>query len=172
MLGDDGGELDRRGRDQPHPLARVEVLLRERQRAGDELVRHLLVEDLLAEVHELIHAATRDEGQCRGGGRGHVLQVLRAAQDEAELAPAEVHDLSGIEEASACQAHGKVEDARPAHDGVVDIEERRGGRIDRRTALGHDLGRSRCRLAGMAVGGQHGRATDHSARLRGWQMSA
>ena len=33
VLGDDGGELDRRGRDQPDALPRVEVLLGQRERA-------------------------------------------------------------------------------------------------------------------------------------------
>ena len=171
VLGDDGGQLDRGGGDQPHPLTGIEVILRERQGAGDEFVGHLLVEDLLAEVDEFIDPPPRDERECGRGGGCHVLEVLGSAQHEPELAPPEVHDLTCIEEAPACQPHGEVEDARPAHDRVVDVEERRCGGVHGRSTLGHDLGRSGGRLAGMAIGGEHGRATNHSARLGGWPMS-
>ena len=171
VLGDDGGELHRRSGDEPHALPRVEMLLRERERAGDELVRHLLVEDLLAEVDQLVHASTLDEGQRRGGRRCHVLEILRPAQHEPQLATTEVHDLSGVEEASPRKAHREVEDACPAHHRVVDVEERGCRGIDGCSALGDDLGRGRGRLAGMAIGGQHGRASGHSVRLGGWPKS-
>ena len=59
-----------------------------------------------------------------------------------------------------------MEDARPAHDGVVDVEERGGVRIgcDRGIRC-HGSGRS-SGLAGAAVGGQYRGLLAHRSRVR------
>ena len=73
----------------------------------------------------IVHTATLDERQGRGGSRSHVLEVLRAAHDELQLLRTEAPDLASTEELASGETDGEVEDARSAHDRVVDVEERR-----------------------------------------------
>ena len=67
--------------------------------------------------------STNDEGRL--GGRGHVLEVLRAAHHELELLDPEAHDLATAEVVAPGEADREVEAAGPAHEGVVHVEERR-----------------------------------------------
>ncbi len=64
-------------------------------------------------------------------GVGDVLGVLDADDPEVGLLPGGAEDLAGGEELAAVQAAGEVEDARALHHGVVDVEERRRGRVGR-----------------------------------------
>jgi len=166
VLGDDGRELDRGGGHEPDPLPGVQVALGQGEGAGDQLVAHLVGEDLLAEVDELGHASALDERQRGLGRRCHVLEVLGAAHDEPRLLAPKGSDLREREELAAGKPHGKVEEAGPLQHGVVDVEEGGGRRIRRDRQDGLDIGSgSRC-LPGNAVGGQHGRrATRHAARV-------
>ncbi len=109
------GDLDRRGGDQPDPLALVEVQLGQRAGAGPDPVGHRLVEDLLAELLELGHGVAGDEGQRGGAGLGDVLGVLDADDPEVGLLPGRAEDLAGGEELAAVQPAGEVEDARALH---------------------------------------------------------
>ena len=61
VLRDDRCEFDRCRCDEPHALTCVEMPLSEGQGARDEFVGHLLGEDALTEVHELIHSTVLDE---------------------------------------------------------------------------------------------------------------
>ena len=72
-----------------------------------------------------------DEAERRAAGLGDVLGVLDPDEAEVGLLPGGPEDLAGREELAAVQAPGEVEDAGALHDGVVDVEERRGGRVDR-----------------------------------------
>ena len=122
-------DLDRRRRHQPHPLALVEVDLGQGAGAGPDPVGHRLVEDLLAELLELGGGVPGDERQ-RGVARvGHVLGVLDADDPEVGLLPRGGGDLPRGEELAAVQPAREVEDAGALHDGVVDVEEGRRGRV-------------------------------------------
>src|SRR3954447_193029 len=128
---DDPGDLDRRRRDQPDPLALVEVQLRERPGAGPDPVRHGLVEDLLAELLELADPVPLDERERRRACLGDVLGILDPREPEVGLLPGRAQDVPGGEEPSPVQTPGEVEDRRPLHDRVVDVEERSRRRVRR-----------------------------------------
>ena len=103
------------------------MALSEGKGSGDELVDHGVVEDLFAEDEEFVDSTALDERERCRRGRGHVLEVLGAAQDELQLLDAESPDLVAAEVLAPCEAEGDVKDARAAHDGVVDVEEGRRG---------------------------------------------
>jgi hypothetical protein len=146
--GDDVRDLDRRGRDQPHPLAAVEVLLGDGPGAGPDPLGHVLVEDLLADLFELGDLVPGDERQ-RGRPRlGDVLGVLDTGDAEVHLLPDGAEDVAGREELAAMQAAREVEDGRTLHDRVVDVEERRRRHIGLRSEGVLDLGGGRCGLSG------------------------
>jgi hypothetical protein len=168
--GDDVGDLDRRGRHQPHPLAAVEVLLGDRSRAGPDALGHVLVEDLLADLLQLTDRVPLDEGQRGRPGLGDVLGVLDTGDAEVHLLPDRAEDVAGREELAAMQPAREVEDRRALHDRVVDVEERRrrdvglGGEgvLDlggRRSGLAGQH-RSRLQIALAITGGRAGHGSD------------
>ena len=137
-----------RRRDQPDPLALVEVQLGQRPGAGPDPGRHRLVEDLLAQLLELEHRVALDEGERGRLGVGHVGRVLGPDHPELRLLPRGRGDLPRREEAPAVEPASQVEDARALHQGVVDVEERGDLRLGRRGQGVLDLGRGRGRLTG------------------------
>ncbi len=172
--GDDRGDLDRGGGDQPHPLPLVEVELGQGSRARPDPVGHPLVEDLLAQQLQLLHGVPGDEGERRGSCVGHVLGVLDADEPEVGLLPGRSQDVAGGEELPVVQATGQVEDRGALHHGVVDVEERRGGRVGLHREGALDLG-DRCGglarelRAALQVAGRTGRL---AARRRGRHPSS
>jgi len=162
VRGDDRGQFDGGCGHEPHTLPGIEVPLRERERAGNEFVGERIDEDLLAEIDQLADRSAVDERQSRFSSGGHVLEVLRARQHELRLGAGEAGDLRGGEEPLASEACGEVEQARTAHQGVVDVEERGGLPIALRCVCGRwvDLGcGDRCRSSRCAtcrsIGGEH-----------------
>ncbi len=121
--GDDRGGLHRGGGDQPDPLARVEVGLRQGAGAGPDAVGHVLVVDLLADGHQLGDAVALDDGQGAVAGVLHVLRVLDAGQPEPGLLPGEPGQFAALEELALVQAAAEVEDRGALHHGVVEVEE-------------------------------------------------
>ena len=82
------GDLDRRGGDQPDPLALVEVQLGQRPGAGPDPVGHGLVEDLLADLpraRRRVWPAMKASAEL--AGLGDVLGVLDADEAEVGLLP-------------------------------------------------------------------------------------
>ena len=87
-------------------------------------------------------SATRvpgDERQRGVAGVGHVLGVLDADDPEVGLLPRGARRSPGGEELAAVQPAREVEDAGALHDRVVDVEERRRGRVAGRDERGLDL---------------------------------
>jgi hypothetical protein len=149
--GDDRGQLDRGGGDQPDPLAGVEVQLGQRLGAGPDPLGHQLVVDLLAQPDDLVHVLAGHERQCGLPGREHPLGRFLAADPELHLLPGEVEDVPGRDEVAGGQPAGEVVDRRPGDDRVVDVEERTGGRVGRHLEGALDL-----RRGGRRGAGQHG----------------
>ena len=89
-----GRDLHRSRGHQPDLLAAVEVPLRQGAGAGPDLVRHVLVEDLLADLLQLLHGVAGDERQARGAGLGDVLGILDAGDPEVELLPRRLGDVA------------------------------------------------------------------------------
>ena len=128
--GDDRGQLDRRRGHQPDPLAGVEVLLGQGERARPDPVGHLLVVDLLAERDDLGDVLAGDERE-RGLAGAVQVAVRLAAQPQPHLREREPGQVVPGEEVARGQALGEVEDRRADHHRVVDVEEGRGLRIGR-----------------------------------------
>jgi hypothetical protein len=124
------------------------VLLGQRAGAGPDLVRHVLVEDLLADLLQLGHVVARDERERRGAGLRDVLRVLDAGQAEVDLLPRGLDDVARGEEVALVQPAREVVDRRALHDRVVDVEERRGVGVGIGGEPVLDLARGRRSLAG------------------------
>ena len=141
-MGDDRGQLHRRRRDQPDPLPGVEVLLGERPGAGPDPVGHQLVVDLLAGLHDLGDRPAGDERQrVLADGVDVVGAALVAGDAELGLLPDEPGHVAGGEVLAGGQAAGEPEERGAHHHRVVDVEERRAGRVGvRRPAGGGDVG--------------------------------
>ena len=107
---------------------------------GPDPVRHRLVEDLLADLLELLDGVPGDEAEGGVAGLGDVLGVLDADDAEVGLLPGGPEDVAGGEEVATVQPAGEVEDARALHHGVVDVEERGRGQVGRHVERGLDLG--------------------------------
>ena len=123
--GDGVGNFDRCGGDKPYPLTAIEMLLRERACAGPDLVSHVLVEDLFADLFKFGDRMALDEGQTLGTGLGNMFGILDARDAKIGLLPHASGDVSGREELTSVQSTGKMEDRSALHNGVVDIEKRR-----------------------------------------------
>ena len=137
-----------------------------------------LVVDLLADA--LISATVwpADERQAPARGSGDVREVL-ADGDEPGLLPRHRGDVADREEVAPPQPPGQVEDAGAAQHGVVDVEERGGGRVaegrlvgdwqrtgDRRRAVApRPSRRHTVRIAGERSGS---RASPHHPDRQAW----
>ena len=129
--GDDVGQLERGGGHQPDLLTGVEVCHRQRAGAGPDLVGEDLVVDLLAQHAQLGRGAALDEGQRLAPALGDVGAVLPARHLEFGLCVHELPDLAVPEVLAGSQAATEVHQRRALHEGVVDIEEGRGGQVGR-----------------------------------------
>ena len=130
MVGDGLRQLHRSRGDEPYLLAGVEMALRQSPCARPDLVGDVLVVDLLAESGELGRLATRDERQRLFATLRDVLGVLLARDAELGLRPREVEDVGVREVLARSESACKVHDRRSLDQGVVDVEECRGGEVD------------------------------------------
>ena len=165
------GDLDRRGGDQPDPLALVEVQLGEGQGAGGDPVHHRLLEDLLAELLELecrcgpamkARAEARVSATCSGSSD--------ADQPEVRLLLRRPSDVAGREEPPAVEPPGQVEDARALHHACCRRRRTRPLRVGGRRQGVLDLGGRRGRLTGhrrTALEVERGERSCGPDRLRG-----
>ena len=128
-LRDDPADLDRRGGDQPDPLTVVEVLLGERPAAGPDPRRHELVEDLRGEPLDVLDPPALDESERGVLGLRHVAGVFERQHPEAQLLPGEPGQVTGREVLAGGEAAGEPVDRGALHHRVVDVEERRRGRV-------------------------------------------
>src|SRR5215218_3325800 len=122
-----------RGRgDQPYLLARVQVHLRQRARARPDLVRDDLVKDLLADGDEFRGRPSLDERQRLAPACGDVVAVLPAGELELGLCVRESGQIAVGEVLARRQSAREVNQRRPLHERVVDVEERGSSQVRRR----------------------------------------
>ncbi len=131
-LGDDLGQLVRGRRHQPHLLAGVEMHLGQRPGARPDPVGDDLVVDLLAQRAQFGGRSTLDEGQRLAAALGDVVAVLPAGQLELGLGVDELPHVAVTEVLAGGQTTAEVHQRGSLHQRVVDIEEGRGGQVDRR----------------------------------------
>ena len=138
--------------DQPDPLARLQVTLRQLAAALPDPVGHGLVVDLLAQRDDVADLVPGDEGECGFPGGIDVLGVLRAADPEVDLLPGHLREIPRAEHLAGGQPAGEVVDRRAPHEGVVHVEERPGRRVGNRRRVLHLRGSGRRRARhGIAV---------------------
>ncbi|PQM46433.1 hypothetical protein C1Y40_03399 [Mycobacterium talmoniae] len=164
--GDGLGQLVGGGGDQPHLLAGVQVHLGQLSGARPDLVGDDLVVDLLAQGGQLRGGAALDERQPLAPAGGDVVAVFPSDQLKLGLRVHEPRHVAVGEVVARRQAPAEVQQRGPLHQGVVHVEERGGGQIDRRRAVrrGHRRvgGHAFHRAFGAGVGGHragigHGR---------------
>jgi hypothetical protein len=137
-LGDGRGQLVRRRGDQPHLLTCVEMHLCQCTGARPDLVGDDLVEDLLAESHQLRGGAALDECQRLALPGRDIVAVLPADELKLGLRVDESAQVAIGEVLAGGQAPGEVHQGRPVHQRVVDVKKRRGGQVWRWGRRGGD----------------------------------
>tara|TARA_R110000868_G_scaffold411750_1_gene708708 strand:+ start:13864 stop:14553 length:690 start_codon:yes stop_codon:yes gene_type:complete len=123
LAGDQVADLPGCRRDEPDLVAFAQVVAGELDRLGVEPRLDPTLPDALAESDDLLASVAGGEPEGALTGRDEV-QVVLADRDESGLMPDEAPDVAPAHE-SACHGFAAdLEDARAAHERVVDIEER------------------------------------------------